>query len=129
MEHFETGVRWAAVFVELLAVVIMVGFIFLASLKWTFSANKLNVHTYKYYRDTLGKALLIGLQMLVAADIMRTVVLDATLTNIVALGALVLVRTFLGWSLTVEIEGRWPWQGNIDTHSAHSTEAKSGGAP
>ena len=125
MEHVETWVRWAAVLVELLAVTIMVGFIVLATLKWTFSADKLNEQTYRYYRDTLGKALLIGLQMLVAADIIRTVILDASLSNIAALGALVLVRTFLGWSLTVEIEGRWPWQGGVATSAAESGDAQS----
>jgi hypothetical protein len=46
----------------------------------------------------------------VAADIVRTVALDATLTNVAILGALVVVRTFLSWSLVVEMEGRWPWQ-------------------
>jgi uncharacterized membrane protein len=58
----------------------------------------------------LGKALLLGLEILVAADIVRTVALEATLESILTLGLLVLVRTFLSWSLTVEIEGRWPWQ-------------------
>jgi len=58
----------------------------------------------------LGKAMLIGLELLVAADIIRTVALDLTLLNIELLGALVVVRTFLGWSIVVELEGRWPWQ-------------------
>ena len=59
----------------------------------------------------LGRGLLLGLEILVAADIIRTVALEPTLASIAALGLLVLIRTFLGWSLTVEIEGRWPWQG------------------
>ncbi|MCK7473752.1 MAG: DUF1622 domain-containing protein [Rhodopseudomonas palustris] len=50
------------------------------------------------------------MELLVAADIIRTVVLEATVQNIATLGLLVLVRTFLGWTLTVEVEGRWPWQ-------------------
>jgi uncharacterized membrane protein len=58
----------------------------------------------------LGKAMLVGLELLVAADIIRTVALDSTLANIATLGALVVVRTFLGWTLTLEVEGRWPWQ-------------------
>ena len=53
----------------------------------------------------------MGLELLVAADIIRTVTLEATLMNMANLGALVVVRTFLGWSLSVEIERRWPWQG------------------
>ena len=51
------------------------------------------------------------IELLVAADIIRTVALEQTLTNVAILAILVLVRTFLSWSLTVEIEGRWPWTG------------------
>jgi hypothetical protein len=54
--------------------------------------------------------LLLGLEFLVAGDVVRTVALEPTLTNVAVLGLLVLIRTFLGWSLAVEIEGRWPWQ-------------------
>jgi len=58
----------------------------------------------------VGKALLLGLEILVAADIIRTVALEATLNSVIVLGLLVLIRTFLSWALVVEIEGRWPWQ-------------------
>ena len=57
----------------------------------------------------MGKSLLLGLEILVAADVVRTVALDATLNSVAVLGLLVLIRTFLSWSLVVEIEGRWPW--------------------
>jgi len=52
----------------------------------------------------------LGLEILVAADIIRTVVLEPTLANVLVLGLLVLIRTFLNWSLVLEIEERWPWQ-------------------
>lgn len=52
----------------------------------------------------------LGLDLLIAADIIRTVTLEPTLENVSALGVLVVVRTFLSWSLVVELEGRWPWQ-------------------
>jgi uncharacterized membrane protein len=58
----------------------------------------------------IGRSLLLGLEILVAADIIETVALNATLERIATLGLLVLVRTFLGWSILLEIEGRWPWQ-------------------
>jgi uncharacterized membrane protein len=58
----------------------------------------------------IGRTLLLGLEILVAADVIKTVALDATLERLVTLGLLVLVRTFLGWSILLEIEGRWPWQ-------------------
>jgi uncharacterized membrane protein len=62
------------------------------------------------YKHALGRALLLGLEILVAADVVRTVALEATLQSVIVLGLLVLIRTFLSWSLVVEIEGRWPWQ-------------------
>ncbi len=65
---------------------------------------------FTQYKHGLGKALLVALELLVAADVVQTVVLEFTLSNVAALGLLVLVRTFLSWSLVVEIEGRWPWQ-------------------
>ena len=59
----------------------------------------------------LGRALLLGLELLVAADIIRTVALEPTLPNVMILAVLVVVRTFLSWSLIVEMEGHWPWKG------------------
>ena len=65
---------------------------------------------YQQLKFRLGRALLLGLEILVAADIVRTVALEATLASVAVLGLLVLIRTFLSWALVVEIEGRWPWQ-------------------
>ena len=61
-------------------------------------------------KQTVGRGLLLGLDLLIAADVIRTVTLQPTLENVTALGVLVVVRTFLAWSLTVELQGRWPWQ-------------------
>jgi uncharacterized membrane protein len=58
----------------------------------------------------IGRGLLLGLDLLIAADIIRTVTLEPTLENVSALGVLVVVRTFLAWSIVVELRGRWPWQ-------------------
>jgi uncharacterized membrane protein len=67
-------------------------------------------NAYRTFKEMMGKTLLLGLEFLVAADIIRTVALSPTLQNVVVLGVLVLIRTFLSWSIVVEIEGRWPWQ-------------------
>ena len=61
-------------------------------------------------RATFGRSVLLGLEVLVAGDIIRTVAVEPTLENLLVLGLLVLIRTFLSWSLEVEIDGRWPWQ-------------------
>ena len=65
---------------------------------------------YRLYRQQVGKAILLGLEFLVAADIIRTVAVAPTFTGVGVLGALVAVRTFLSFTLDVELEGRWPWQ-------------------
>jgi uncharacterized membrane protein len=65
---------------------------------------------YESLRATFGRSVLLGLEVLVAADIIRTVAVEPTLDNLYVLGLLVLIRTFLSWSLEVEIDGRWPWQ-------------------
>lgn len=61
------------------------------------------------YRANLGRGILLGLELLVAADIIGTVAVTPSLANLAVLGGIVLIRTFLSFSLEVEIEGRWPW--------------------
>jgi uncharacterized membrane protein len=110
MVQIREWIEMATLGVEVLAVAIMVVFIFIGTTRWLLHSAKKIEGAYERYRVVLGKTLLVGLELLVAADIIRTVALDLTLINIALLGALVLVRTFLGWSIVVEIEGRWPWQ-------------------
>ena len=66
--------------------------------------------TYRFYREGLGRAILLGLEFLVAADIIRTVAISPTLEGVSILGLIVLIRTFLSMTLQMEVEGRWPWQ-------------------
>ncbi|MCZ6738840.1 MAG: DUF1622 domain-containing protein [Actinobacteria bacterium] len=68
---------------------------------------------FKTFKRYIARGLLIGLDLLIAADIINTVVLEATLENVVVLGLLVLIRTFLSWSLVLELDGRWPWQRQV----------------
>lgn len=67
-------------------------------------------NAYQCYRMGLGQSLLLGLEILVAADIVKTIAVTPTLVSIAVLGLLVIIRTFLSWTLTLEVEGRWPWQ-------------------
>ena len=62
------------------------------------------------FRSSLGRSILLGLEFLVAADIINTVGVEPTLASLAVLAGIVLIRTFLSFSLEVEIEGRWPWQ-------------------
>jgi uncharacterized membrane protein len=62
------------------------------------------------YRANLGRGILLGLELLVAADIIGTVAVTPSVENLLVLGLIVLIRTFLSFSLEVEIEGQWPWR-------------------
>jgi uncharacterized membrane protein len=66
--------------------------------------------SYTLYRQQVGRAILLGLEFLVAADIIHTIAVDPTFTSVGVLSIVVLVRTFLSFTLDVELEGRWPWQ-------------------
>lgn len=65
---------------------------------------------YGPYRRSLGRTILLGLEFLVAADIIRTVAITPTFESVTVLGLIVLIRTFLSFSLELEITGKWPWQ-------------------
>jgi uncharacterized membrane protein len=65
---------------------------------------------YSPFRQSLGRAILLGLEFLVAGDIIRTVAISPTLRSVGVLGAIVVIRTFLSVALQVETEARWPWQ-------------------
>jgi len=73
---------------------------------------------YREYRQHLGRAILLGLEFLVAGDIINTVAVDPTFRSIGVLAGIVLIRTFLSFSLEVEIDGRWPWQRAAGTETA-----------
>lgn len=66
--------------------------------------------TYQRFRQSLGRAVLLGLEFLVAGDIVRTVAVSPTFESLGGLAIIVAIRTFLSMSLEVELEGRWPWQ-------------------
>lgn len=78
---------------------------------------------YTGFRQQLGRAILLGLELLVAADIIRTVAVTPTLESVAVLAGIVLVRTFLSFSLEVELSGRWPWQRSSGSVNATSPSA------
>lgn len=71
---------------------------------------------YERYKTRIGRSLLLGLEFLVAADIVKTIAVEPTFMSLGVLGGLVLVRTFLSWTLLLEVEGRWPWQEKLSVH-------------
>ena len=107
MKHL---IEISALVIELCAVAIIMMGIILAVVRYVFHLKRKMSDAYRQFKAQLGKSLLLGLEFLVAADIIRTVALEPSLENVLILGLLVLIRTFLSWCLVVEIEGRWPWQ-------------------
>ena len=106
-------IELASLFIEVVAVSIIIFFVVFGTLIFITRSIKKQLtidERFTRYKHTLGRALLLGLEILVAADVVRTVALEATLESVAVLGLLVVIRTFLGWSLVVEIEGHWPWQ-------------------
>ena len=80
---------------------------------------------YQTLRETFGGVLLLGLEILVAADLVRTVAVEPTLENVTILGLIVLIRTFLSFSLEIEIEGVPPWRRALVSGGRYLSEAVS----
>src|ERR1700739_3842327 len=96
--------------IETMAVALIVGAFLWASVRFLLHTGRHASNPYQRYKVLLGRSLSLGLEFLVAADVIRTVVITPTLSNVGVLGAIIVARTFLSWSLVVEMEGRWPWQ-------------------
>jgi uncharacterized membrane protein len=104
------GIEWIALSLEILGVAVIALAFAHAIVRAMLHFGQRRENAYERLRNYVGKALLLGLEFLVAADIVRTVSIEPTIEGIGVLGLLIVVRTFLGWSIAVETEGRWPWQ-------------------
>jgi len=123
--HTNTGetilgmIELLAIIIEVV-VVLFIAYAVFASI-FLFLVSKLKKapekQRYQKFRHSLAHSLMSGLEMLIAADIIRTIALETSIESILELGFLVFIRTFLSWSLSVEIEGRWPWQSKSETKS------------
>lgn len=100
--------------VEFIGVLIMFLGLLVAFYKAILSINHFSHDTYLEIRQAVGKSILLGLEVLIAADIMATVVTKPTLRGVAVLGVIVIIRTFLSLSLQVELEGRFPWQKKLE---------------
>jgi len=96
--------------IQALGVIVIVASIIFGSLRFVLQVASPVADSYHAYRTLLGHALLLSLEFMIAADVIRTVLLDLTAKGLEILGALVVIRTFLSRSIAVELKGRWPWQ-------------------
>ena len=105
-EKLTMAVEAAAIAVIILGILIATGIYIFRLLR-----KQGGIESFENYRRGLGRMLILSLEFLVAADIMRSVLIEEpTFRSIGLLGLLVLIRTFLSWSLEMELDGRWPWQ-------------------
>lgn len=102
-------IGYVSLAIEVAGILTMVFGTFLAIFRYYTNRHE-EGSSYRTFRHDLGKAILLGLEFLVAGDIIATVSTDPTLENVLVLGLIVLIRTFLSLSLQVELEGKWPWQ-------------------
>ena len=103
-------IEFVATAIEVIAVIVIAGSILLSIFKIITNYGSRGPGFFKGYKDRIGKALQAGLEFLVAADIIRTVIIEPTIESVIILGLLVLIRTFLSWSIIVESEERVPWK-------------------
>ena len=110
-EQVSTYLERGAGLISLFAVlIIVVGFV-LASVRYArrFRTAAL-AQNFSQFKVDLGRALLLGLEILVLSDVIETITVKPTFSSLAVLGFLVVLRTFISWTLTLEVEGRWPWQ-------------------
>jgi uncharacterized membrane protein len=109
-EILKTFIHYAVTLIEGLGVLVIVLGLVLGGIYSLFQIGKGGDGVFRSYRIRIGRSLQLGLEFLVAADIIRTVTVRPTMQEVLTLGLLVLIRTLLSWSVSVETDGRWPWQ-------------------
>ncbi len=122
METVRELIEWVALSIELLAVVVIVGSIVVA-VGGRVRTDSVRSDIFTDYKRRMGRGLLLGLELLLAADIVGTVALTPTLESLASLGLLAVIRSFLSWSLDVEIDGCWPWRMRAEARSEAAERA------
>lgn len=111
MEEFKTLITFVTYGVEGFGVVVIVVGSLIATvrflLRWRSGPPE---DTYQEYRRVVGRSIILGLEFLIAGDVIRTVIVTHTLSSVAVLALVVVIRAFLSFTLALEIEGRLPWQ-------------------
>lgn len=128
MSTFRGVMEWVGLAFDATGVVVISGGVLMAAVRLACNLRAMDI---RRFRQDFGGAIVLGLEFLVAGDIIRTVVVAPTLENVAVLAIIVVIRTVLSMALQVEIEGRWPWQRHDDSQrevqSASSTATGSAG--
>lgn len=116
-ESVKIAAEWAATIIELIGVglLALLTFYVLAHAAWQLYQRDEGQRVFRDTRRRMGTSILLSLEFLVAADIVHTVAVDLSFTTVGVLAAVVAVRTFLSFTIDVEVNGRWPWQAESAT--------------
>lgn len=125
MDIIRDAMRSVVLLFEILGVVAILGG-FMLAVASAFSLRTGGIKArYERLRRFFGRSLLLGLEILLGADLVRTIAVEPSLDSLYVLGALVLIRSFLSWSLDVELEGAWPWhRRELDEQAAAQKRAE-----
>ena len=120
-------IQWIGTLLDLAGVLVIAVGVVIASgvFVYRYWRTRQLIDVYPPFRQGVGRAILLGLEFLVGGDIIRTVAVSPTFYSVGVLALIVVVRTFLSFSLEVELEGRWPWQ----SKAARTTAITAGPAP
>lgn len=114
MEEVKLYISYIARVIEAIGVATIVFGVLIALVRFIFTLQNIKPRNYKFLRQELGKGILLGLEILVAGDIIATVVTEPTMERVLILAVIVLIRTFLSLSIEVEIEGKFPWKNKVN---------------
>lgn len=107
---FEQIIYYSTKSIELAGVLVVIGGAVAATVHYFKNFNKETPEIYELFKRQLGRSILLGLEFLVAADIIATVAIKPSMESVTILGVIVLIRTFLSFSLNIELEGKLPWR-------------------
>lgn len=113
MDNFREVMGWVGLAFDATGVLVIAGGALIAAARLAIGASAPRAIGVRRFRQDFGGAIVLGLEFLVAGDIIRTVVVAPTLENVAVLAIIVLIRTVLSMALQVEIEGRWPWRRHV----------------
>jgi uncharacterized membrane protein len=128
MPTFKEFVEWIGLVIDAAGVLVIVLGLLIATIRFAVAGVR-EASGYRRFRQELGMGILLGLEFLVAADIIRTVAVVPTLQGVLVLGLIVLIRTFLSMALQIELDGRLPWQQKASESQVPIQSSKSYSEP
>lgn len=114
MSTFKAYIDYIAFALEILGVLIILGITIVSLVRFVIAKQSSGKRSYEVLREDIGKGIILGLEILIAGDIVATVTTEPTMERVLVLGAVVIIRILLSLSIEVEIEGSWPWKRKKD---------------